>query len=180
MSSKVQRKSEAGFTLMETMIAVLILAVGVLALGAILGDGLAYMGMAQDEYIAEQKAAETIESIYTARDVSQTSWVNINNASSGGIFIDGPTQLCDPGPDGIVGTADDDCTKPDVIWSPGPDGLLGTADDVKIPLSSFTRTILINAIPSRPDMREITITIAYQAAKFKRSYVLVTNISQYS
>ena len=83
MSSKVQRKSEAGFTLMETMIAVLILAVGVLALAAILGDGLAYMGMAQDEYIAEQKAAETVESIYTARDVSQTSWVNINNASGG-------------------------------------------------------------------------------------------------
>ncbi|HEY0703317.1 MAG TPA: prepilin-type N-terminal cleavage/methylation domain-containing protein [Candidatus Acidoferrales bacterium] len=180
MSGKRQRKGEAGFTLMETMIAVLILAVGVLALGAILGDGLAYMGMAQDEYIAEQKAAETIESVYTARDVSQTSWGNINNASNAGIFVDGPTQLCDPGPDGILGTADDDCTKPDVIYSPGPDGLLGTADDVKIPLSSFTRTILIQAIANRPDLRQVTITIAYQAAKFKRTYVLVTNISQYS
>jgi prepilin-type N-terminal cleavage/methylation domain-containing protein len=180
MSSKRQRKSEAGFTLMETMIAVVILAVGVLALGAILGDGLAYMGMAQDEYIAEQKAAETIESIYTARDVSQTSWVNINNASNGGIFTDGPQQLCDPGLDGILGTADDDCTKPDVIYSPGPDGLLGTADDVKIPLSSFTRTIQILAVPTRPDMRQIIVTIAYQAAKFKRTYVLTTNISQYS
>jgi prepilin-type N-terminal cleavage/methylation domain-containing protein len=180
MSGRNRRESHAGFTLMETMIALVVLGVGVLALAAILGDGLAYMSMAQDEYIAEQKAAEAVESIYTARDVSQTSWVNINNASNGGIFVDGPTQLCDPGTDGIEGTADDNCAIPDSIWTPGPDGKLGTADDIKLPLGAFTRTILIQAIPGRADLRSITVSITYSSGKFKRTYVLVSNISQYS
>lgn len=180
MSGQIRKGPEAGFTLMETMIATMILAVGVLALAGMLANGLAYMSMSQDEYIAEQKAAEAIESIYTARDVSQTSWSNINNVSAGGIFVDGPTQLCDPGNDGIEGTADDNCGIYDSIWTPGPDGKLGTADDVKIPLTNFTRTIVITPYAGRTDLRTITVTISYRSNRFTRSYQLVTNISQYS
>jgi prepilin-type N-terminal cleavage/methylation domain-containing protein len=180
MKSTNRQRADAGFTLMETMIALVVLAVGVLALGAMLGDGLAYMAMSQDEYIAEQKAAEAVESVYTARDVGQTTWANINNVSAGGIFVDGPTQLCDPGLDGIEGTADDNCAIPDSIWTPGPDGKLGTADDVKIPLATFTRTILIQPVAGRADLREVTVSITYKAARFTRTYTLVTNISQYS
>jgi len=165
---------------METMIAMVVLAIGVLALAAMLGDGLAYMAMSQDEYLAEQKAAEAVESVYTARDVGQTTWANINNVSAGGIFVDGPTSLCDPGTDGIEGTADDNCALPDVIWSPGPDGKLGTADDIKIPLSRFTRTILIAPVAGRADLRQITVSITYTVERFTRTYTLVTNISQYS
>lgn len=180
MSWRKRNTRQSGFTLMETMIALIILAVGVLALAGMLADGLAYMSMSQDEYIAEQKAAEAVESIYTARDVSQTTWANINNVSAGGIFVDGPTQLCDPGLDGIEGTADDNCAIYDSIWTPGPDGKLGTADDVKMPLTNFTRTIVIAAVAGRPDLRQITVTITYTAARFRRTYTLVTNISQYS
>jgi prepilin-type N-terminal cleavage/methylation domain-containing protein len=180
MTAGDQRSAESGFTLLETMIALVVLAIGVLGLAAMLADGLAYMSSSQAEYIAEQKAAEAVESIYTARDVSQTTWTNINNVSAGGIFIDGPTSLCDPGPDGIEGTADDNCAIPDSIWTPGPDGLLGTADDVKMPLVNFKRTIVIAPVANRPDMREITVSITYTAAKFTRTYTLVTNISQYS
>jgi len=180
MSGKNRRRGDSGFTLMETMIAMVVLAIGILALAAMLGDGLAYMAMSQDEYIAEQKAAEAVESVYTARDVGQTTWANINNVSGGGIFVNGPTNLCDPGPDGIEGTADDNCALPDVIWSPGPDGKLGTADDIKIPLSRFTRTILIAPVAGRADLRQITVSITYTVERFTRTYTLVTNISQYS
>lgn len=180
MSRQKRSTAQVGFTLMETMVALVILSVGVLALAGMLADGLAYMSMSQDEYIAEQKAAEAVESIYTARDVSQTSWANINNVSAGGIFVDGPTQLCDPGLDGIEGTADDNCTIYDSIWTPGPDGELGTADDVKMPLTNFTRTIVIAPVAGRADLRQITVTLTYTAARFRRSYTLVTNISQYS
>lgn len=180
MSGTNRRSATAGFTLIETMIAMVVLAVGVLALAAMLADGLAYMDMSQDEYIAEQKAAEAVESVYTARDVGQTTWANINNVSAGGIFIDAPTPLCDPGNDGIEGTADDNCALPDVIYTPGPDGRLGTGDDVKVPLSTFTRTILIQPVPGRADLRQVTVSITYTASRFKRTYTLVTNISQYS
>ncbi|MFZ3333671.1 MAG: prepilin-type N-terminal cleavage/methylation domain-containing protein [Candidatus Acidiferrales bacterium] len=180
MSSRKRSGAEAGFTLMETVVALLILSVGILALAGMLADGLAYMSMSQDEYIAEQKAAEAVESVYTARDVSQTTWANINNISAGGIFVDGPTLLCDPGLDGIEGTADDNCAILDSIWTPGPDGKLGTADDVKMPLTNFTRTIVISPVTGRADLRQITVTITYTAARFRRTYTLVTNISQYS
>ena len=180
MSGQNGRSPQAGFTLMETMVAMVILAVGVLALAGMLADGLAYMSMSQDEYIAEQKAAEAVESVYTARDIGETTWANINNVSAGGIFLDGPTKLCDPGVDGIEGTADDNCAIYDSIWTPGPDGKLGTADDVKIPLTNFTRTIVISPVAGRADLRQITVSITYTAARFKRTYTLVTNISQYS
>lgn len=180
MSRQKRTRPQAGFTLMETVVALLILSVGILALAGMLADGLAYMSMSQDEYIAEQKAAEAVESIYTARDVSETTWANINNISAGGIFVDGPTKLCDPGVDGIEGTADDNCAIYDSIWTPGPDGKLGTADDVKMPLTNFTRTIVISPVAGRADLRQITVTITYTAAKFRRTYTLVTNISQYS
>lgn len=180
MSGRNSRGPQAGFTLMETVVAMAVLAVGILALAGMLADGLAYMTMAQDEYIAEQKASEAVESVYTARDVAQTTWANINNVSAGGIFVDGPTDLCDPGLDGIEGTADDNCAIHDSIWTPGPDGLLGTADDVKMPLTNFKRTIVITPYAGRPDLRTITVSITYTAARFTRTYTLVANISQYS
>jgi hypothetical protein len=49
-----------------------------------------------------------------------------------------------------------------------------------VPLTNFTRTILISPVPNRPDLRQITISITYTAARFTRTYTLVTNISQYS
>jgi hypothetical protein len=97
-----------------------------------------------------------------------------------GIFTATPTQLCDPGPDGIVGTADDNCALPDSIVTPGPDGKLGTADDVSIALSNFTRTITITAIPGTTEVRQITVTINYTAGGFNRAYTLTTNISAFS
>ncbi|MGH7839561.1 MAG: type IV pilus modification PilV family protein [Candidatus Binataceae bacterium] len=173
-------RKQAGFTLVETLIALVILAVGVIGLEGMLATGLTYMTTAKDDYIAQQKAAETIESIFTARDMQQASWANINNTGAGGIFVSGASQLCDPGLDQIDGTIDDDCTKPQYVRYPGPDGIMGTADDVLIPLSNFTRTILIQDVPGFPGLRQITVTIDYTSGRFTRQYVFTTNISEYS
>jgi prepilin-type N-terminal cleavage/methylation domain-containing protein len=175
------RSSRAGFTLIETVVAVVILAVGILSLAAMLARSLTLMSVSKYEFIAQQKAAEAVESIYTARDTSQLSWTNINNVAQGGIFIGGPTQLCDPGPDGIVGTADDNCLLPDAIILPGPDGKIGTADDIRAGLSDFKRTITITAGPNGlADLRTITIAITYRYANLTRTYTLITYISKYT
>lgn len=180
MSVAKRLRKQAGFTLVETLIALVILAVGVIGLEGMLATGLTYMVTAKDDYIAQQKAAETIESIFTARDIQQASWANINNTGAGGIFVPGANQICDPGPDQIDGTLDDDCTKPDFIRYPGPDGIMGTADDVLIPLSNFTRTIQINDVAGFPGLRQITVTINYTSGRFNKQYVFTTNISQFS
>src|SRR5262249_54285325 len=160
--------------LIETMVAVVVLAVGVLGLAAMLASSVAYMNTSEDDYIAQQKAAEAVESIFTARNTRQKSWQNLCNIRSPicptGIFTPGATQLGDAGVDGSVGTADDTCAIPDSIVTPGPDGKLGTADDVLIGLSNFTRTITITAIPGTTEVRQITVTLNYRVGGFNRTY----------
>jgi hypothetical protein len=175
-------RSQLGFSLMETMLALLITAGAILSLALILGDSLAYMNFSQDEFICQQKASEAAESVFTARDTGILTWAQIDNVGNGGgVFFSGFLPLVDPGPDGIVGTADDVTANPDVIRDPGPDGILGTSDDRTIPLQNFTRQILItdNAF-GNANLKQVTITVIYTSGKFKRTYVLTTYISAFT
>jgi len=179
MQTRSQQAGQRGFSLLETMFAILILSIGVLSLAGILAAGLTYMGSSQYDFLAQQKTGEAVESIFTARDSSALNWTAINNVSNGGIFTDGPTQLCDPGADGIIGTVDDNCANPDCIQTPGPDGILGTADDVCLPLQTFTRTIAITTnVNGDTTLKQITVTMNYNLGTLRRQYVLNTYISQ--
>jgi prepilin-type N-terminal cleavage/methylation domain-containing protein len=184
MRARQIKFNHRGFTLLETMIALVVLGVGVLGLAAMLATSLAYMNTSQADFIAQQKAAEAIESIFTARDNQAVTWSQIQNVSGGGIFIDGPQTLVDPGLDGIVDTVDDNTALPDSIIKPGPDGILGTADDIVIPLSgssfSMNRTITISSIVGESSVRQIQVTVNYRVGHFTRAYTLTSYISQYS
>jgi type II secretory pathway pseudopilin PulG len=178
MHTRIKKRTESGFSLLETMFAILVLSFGVLSLAAVLATGLTYMTSSQSDFTAQQKASEAVESIFTARDSGALLFSQIQNVSNLGIFTDGPQQLCDPGPDGIVGTADDNCNLPDCIQTPGPDGILGTADDICMPLSTFTRTIaIVGNIAGNPNLRQITVTMNYTAGRLARQYQVVTYIS---
>jgi len=193
MSAMIWRRKDgrAGFTLIETMIAIAILSIGILGLGAMLADCLAYMGMSQYDYLAQQKAASAVESIFTARDMGQVTWASICNVGSavctGGIFMNGPQPLCDPGPDGIAGTADDfgggGCAiQQDAIILLNGAGTFISGAASRVPLSNFQflRTIAITNIPNVSNLRQIQVTITYTAGRFKRTYTLTTNISNFS
>ena len=174
---------QKGFTLLETMVALAVLFVGLVALAAMLATSIAFENSAQADFIAQQKAAEAVESIFTARDMQTVTFAQLQNVSSGGIFLNGALELCNPGPDGIVDTADDNCAEPDVILKPGPDGILGTADDIQIVLSTYykmTRTVTISNIVGETGVRMIQVTINYQTGMLTRSYTLTTYISQYA
>jgi prepilin-type N-terminal cleavage/methylation domain-containing protein len=192
-SQKRRPGKQRGFTLIETMIAMVILSVGILSLAAMLADGLAYMNTSQYDYIAQQKAAESIESIYTARNLGQATWSTICNVGSavctGGIFMNGAEPLCDPGPDNIIGSADDfsgtNCSvSPDSILTTDSTGKYPTTmtSAAKIPLTAyqFQRTITITAFPNVANLRTITVLITYQAGRFNKSYTLTANISNFS
>src|SRR5260370_5841268 len=94
------RERQQGFTLVEVMILVVIVTVGLVSMLAVFGLSLAATQTAQEDMIAKQLASQTLESIFTARDTSQITWNQIQNVSNGGIFVDGFTQILDPGPDG--------------------------------------------------------------------------------
>jgi type II secretory pathway pseudopilin PulG len=182
---KKQRKVSrpvAGFTLIEAMISIVILSFGVLSLAAVYAQGIMYSSLTQYDYIAEKKAEEAVETIFTARDTKVLTWSQIQNASANGVFIDGPRPLLDPGPDGLVGTADDNANLPDIITlGPGPDGILGTNDDIVVNLNPWmTRTIAIAPVNGEQNLRQITITINYKLGRIQRAYTLISYISAFA
>lgn len=167
-----------GFTLIETMIAIFVLAFGLLSLAMVFTEGITFRSVAKYDLIAKEKAAQAVESIFTARDTGTLTWAQIQNVSGGGVFLDAARPLFHPGPDGLVNTADDDPTRPDTIVDPGPDGILGTADDVVVVLGNFTRQIVIT--PRSPTLRRIQVIVQYQAGRLPRTYTLNTLISQFN
>jgi prepilin-type N-terminal cleavage/methylation domain-containing protein len=175
-------RKQRGFTLVEVMVAMAVLSFGVLSLVSIFTQGLRASYQTQIQYIAQQKAQEAMESIFTARDTRLVTSAQINNVSNGGIFNNGPQPLYAPGPDGLFGTADDDSTNPDgIVIAPGPDGIFGTADDVSINLNPWmTRTILIAPVANTPNLKSITVTVNWTFEGQTLQYQISSLISNFS
>jgi prepilin-type N-terminal cleavage/methylation domain-containing protein len=184
------RRSDAGFSLIEALVAMLILTVALMALAQVLYAGLAIASTSSPNLVAREKAREAIESVHTARDTHTILWAQIRNetaptscptgttAVGGGVFREGEVAMAAPGPDGLVNTADDEGDE--VL--PGPDNELGTSDDV--PLSGYTRQIDICDVDDNDSLRRITVTIRYNGSNAfgqrRREYRLTTFISSFS
>jgi type II secretory pathway pseudopilin PulG len=182
---KAQRKSSrrlAGFTLLEAMISIVILSIGILSVLGIYAQGIFFASLSQYDYVAEKKAEEAVEAIFTARDIKQLSWASIQNVAQGGVFLNGAQPMLVPGTDGLVGTVTDETSAQEYITiGPGPDGILGTADDEKVNLNPWmTRTIAISAVTGETNLRMITVTVNYQVGKMNRTYTLVSYISAFA
>lgn len=186
-------KTQHGFTLIEVMIAIVILSIGILTVVAAFATAVGSTQNAQENLIARQKALEAMESIFTARNTQQITFAQIANIPSGGIFSSGATPLWDAGNDGLVNTADDlpfaakgVCPAgPECITLPGPDGILGTPDDVAMSLANFTRQIQINQVLEpdgsvNPNLKQITVTVSYAGmTAVPRSYSVNALISSF-
>ena len=171
-------RNEQGFTLIEFMIATIILVIGLLGLLALYSYALATVTLSDENSIAKQKARETLESIYTARNTSQISFSMINNVSNGGIFVDGELPLTTPGNDGLVGTADDGNVE--IMITAGDDGIVGTEDDETKTLDYFTRQIIITQPATASDLKGIQVIITYTTPTgLTQQYTVNSLISRY-
>jgi type II secretory pathway pseudopilin PulG len=182
---KTQRKRSrpvAGFTLLEAMISIFVLTFGVLSLAAVYAQGIFFASLSQYDYVAEKKAEQAVEAIFTARDIKQLTWASIQNVSNNGVFLDAPQPILVPGTDGLVGTVTDQGSADELITiGPGPDGILGTADDQVVDLNPWMkRTIAITAVTGETNLRMITVTINYQIGKMNRTYTLISYISAFA
>ncbi len=172
-------RRQSGFTLLEAMISILILSFGVLSLAAVYCQGILYASFAQYDYIAEKKAEQAVEAIFTARDIKSLSWTNLQNVSQGGVFVDGPSRILLPGADGLVGTVND-------VGS--PDEVVITGTTTTLDLNPWmTRTIAISPVniggnPATPEanLRQITVTMQYTVGGKTRTYTLISYISSFA
>lgn len=176
----------AGFTLIEVMVAMVVLTVGLLSLVGVFTVGLRRVEASSSQLIAREKAREAVESVHAARDTGRLSWGNIRNVGDGGIFLAGEQDLREPGADGIVNTADDAAAEYEKIRRPGADQVLGTADDEVIELTSFRREVRIEPLnfPGtgnvNPNLRQITVNVRFRVDGDWRTYTLVTYVSSFS
>ena len=183
MKPESRKKDKNGFTLLECIIAMAVLSFGILSLVSVFTQGLKNSSQAQIQFIAQQKAREAMETIFTARNTQVLTWPQIRNVSQGGVFNDGPQSLCDPGPDGLFGTADDNCAIQEmIVVGPGPDNIFGTSDDKTIPLNPWmTRTITFTPDPNlTTNLFHIQVTITWTYEGQVSSYSISSYISTYS
>jgi prepilin-type N-terminal cleavage/methylation domain-containing protein len=177
------RDDASGFTLVEVMIAAVILVIGLISLAYGYAMALSVVSRAQEDTIARQKAREAMEDVFTARDTQTITFAQICNIAAGTpcIFTVGATPLYTAGPDEIVNTADDGTgTLPpgcsiapcvETVDLPGPDGILGTADDVLAPLYQYQRQITIVQI--NPLLKQVTVTITYTTSQGQKGSVTI-------
>lgn len=115
-----QKQREKGFSLIETMIALVILLVGILATLQAISFGMLYVQEVEKRGFAKEIARSTMETIFSIRDLQAFdpqngvvyNWntVQVQSGSNGGVFLEGWKPVREnPGSDGIFGTADDVC-----------------------------------------------------------------------
>jgi type II secretory pathway pseudopilin PulG len=180
---------QQGFSLVETMVALGVLTVGVLGSAAVLATGMQHLSSSPADVIVAQKAAQTIEAVFSARDSGKVTWPHVRNVrgasgNDGGIFLDGPQSIHKAGPDGLVNTGDDEIAL-ETTSSPGRDQRFQTADDETAPLSQYTREISIRDVANQNgqlngQVRKVTVTMTYKSGPTTKTYTLVTFISAYS
>jgi prepilin-type N-terminal cleavage/methylation domain-containing protein len=175
------RGQDQGFTLVEVMVAMVILAIGSLALATGVAISVRRLTAGQDQVRASERAAEAAESVFKARDNRTLTWAQIRNiqgasGNDGGIFQDGARDVRAPGLDGLVNTADDGAVEE--VITPGPDGLLGTSDDLRTALFGMTREIEIRDLNAT--LRQIRVIVRYRTANGPQQFILTTYLSSYA
>lgn len=161
-------KKETGFSLIETIIALVILMIGILGTISALSFSIFSVQDSEKRSLAKEHARSTLETVFSIRDLlafddlpggASYSWVSMQvlNGSNGGIFIDGWNPIREsPGADGIFGTADDACAAPAACI------VNGTTNSSAI-ISGYERKIEIFDITENgvTRKRRVTIRIRY-------------------
>lgn len=159
---------EAGFTLVEMTIAILILTIGLLATAGAVTYALAANNMSRNVTNAKLMTTAVLEQMQTLRNVGQLTFGQIANAGAVD-NSDATTPFAGfsnafepvstvPGTDGIFGTPDD------LSIAAGADGIWGTGDDVRdntLARPGYTRRIEISFLDGNVNLRRIVVTTRF-------------------
>lgn len=182
MSRMSNCRAQNGFSYIDVMIAIVILMVGILALMAAMSGAVLQARGQDQQMIAKQVAASTMESIMSVKETSpdRLGWDAIGNVG---------TNVVDGTPRGVFVTG----MQP-VLPDAGPDQVIGTADDTGTPMGPLQRQIVITDLcdPDRPSyncptpgtlpvkVRLIQVTIRYFVGSLTRQEQITTVVTNYS
>ena len=171
----MNRKDASGFSLIETVIALVIMTIGIFASLSAVSFSLFSIQESEKKTMAKEHARSTLETVFSIRDLelfdpdgvsTPLNWetLAVNNGSNGGIFKNGWNPIReDPGADGILGTDDDACAT----------GTSCTVDDytnTSREVPDFERKIEITDISQNGNVRKkyVTVSIRYLVNRTQR------------
>jgi type II secretory pathway pseudopilin PulG len=159
---------EAGVTMLEMVVAMLILTVGLLGLAASIGYAVTVSNRGRNLTNSKLLVVSLLEQMETLRNTEQLTFGQIanqgqvDNTDATRTFIGFPAAFeqlsINPGPDGIFGTSDD-------LISPGPDNVYGTSDDIvdsSWAVTGYQRQISITSLS--PNLKRIQVTLRFPDA----------------
>jgi prepilin-type N-terminal cleavage/methylation domain-containing protein len=158
-SGKANRSPEGGFSLLEMVVAILIMTIALLGVASAISYALMASNRGRGVTNAKMLVVSILEQMETLRDTRALTFDEISNTQvSGSAFTGFPYSATDfrpvstvPGRDGVFGTADD-------LWGP-----TGTTDNPLLARPGVTRQILITPFPTNPFIKKIQVTLRYQA-----------------
>ncbi len=170
-NGKTNRSPEGGFSLLEMVVAILIMTIGLLGVASSISYALMVSNRGRGVTNAKMLVVSVFEQMETLRDTRALTYDEISNAQViGSAFTGFPYAATDfrpvstvPGPDGVFGTADD-------LVSAGPDTVYGTADDFTDPTLArpgVSRQIQITPFPTNPFIKKIRVTLRYSPGEGK-------------
>jgi prepilin-type N-terminal cleavage/methylation domain-containing protein len=171
----MNNKNENGFSLIETIIAIIILTVGILCVLGAMSYSIRAVQESEKITFAKENARSTMETIFSIRDMqlfdadgiqNVYDWdvIVVKNGSNSGIFLDGWTPIREnPGLDGIYGTADDACPADEQCR-------VGTYTNDSPVVDGFLRKIEISDIVENGNVKKryIVVRIRYMFGSLER------------
>ncbi len=170
---KSSQKSENGFTMIEVIIAILVLTIGLLGTAAAITFALEFSSISKNVSNGKLVIVSSIEEIESLRNSQRLEYKqienvgNVDNTNSPNVFNGFSTGFNDvsrsPGPDGVNGTDDD-------LLATGADGVYGTSDDFTDPTlirQGYRRRITITNLPGSETIKKIEVTVRYVGAADK-------------
>jgi type II secretory pathway pseudopilin PulG len=168
MSNKLKTKkssNEKGFSLVEAVIAILIITIGLIGTAGAITYALQFSSISRNLTNAKLIAVSMIEEVDSLRNTRRLDFKQIanvgavDNSGSANTFTGFTTGFQDislnPGPDGVNGTADD-------LRDPGADRIYGNGDDFNNPAlvrSGYRRQVTITNLSD--SLKKVEVKIRY-------------------
>lgn len=182
------KTTEKGFTLIEVIIAILIMTTGVLALLSAISYAVLREKEAEQRNVARQLTTAALESIFARRDLLEVDtfaqagifgWntvANTTTATPQGVFLTGYRPIRqDSGSDGLEGTADDACAA-------GANCVVGSYTNSSPVFNGYEREIIFTDIyepnSTIANRRRIVVNVRYITGQLQRVETVTTIIGK--